>query len=141
MRTMAFLISGIAILAPASVFAQEMPDMLGTWTGTSRAVVSGTGGHYGEGEDAAAFREVELTIEWTAQDDGRLIGTITSPLSTEPKVGVLSSDGQSLYTADSDGSSVGRLIDEDHFELCYMQTSIADEQIVVSCVDFERVDS
>ncbi len=138
MRRTAILISAIAVLAPASVLAQEMPDMLGTWTGTSRAVVAGTGGHYGDGDDVAAFREVDLTIEWTAQDDGRLIGTITSPLSTEPKVGVLSSDGVTLVTADSDGSSVGRLIDDDHFELCYMQTSIADEQIVVSCADFER---
>lgn len=139
MRKAAVLIAAIAMLAPTSVLAQEAPDMLGTWTGTSRAVVSGTGGHYGDGEDLAAFREVDLTIEWTAQDDGRLIGTVTSPLSTEPKVGVLSSDGQTLFTADSDGSSVGRIVDEDHFELCYMQTSIADEQIVVSCVDFARV--
>lgn len=139
MRKIAILIGAVAILSPASAFAQEAPDMLGTWTGANRAVVSGAGGHYGDGEDAATFRAVELTIEWTAQDDGRLIGTIASPLSTEPKVGVLSSDGVTLFTADSDGSSVGRLIDADHFELCYMQTSIADERIVVSCVEFEHV--
>ncbi len=128
-----------AALAAADVETPPLPDMLGTWTGTSRAVVAGTGGHYGEGEDAAAFRDVELTVEWTAQDGGRLIGTITSALQTEPKVAVLSADGVTMVAADSDGTSVGRLIDDDHFELCYTQSSIADTQIVASCVVFARV--
>ena len=137
MRTSVLFVTLIALVA-APALADEGPNMIGTWTGTSRAVVYGTGGHYGEGEAAAQFKEVALTIEWTEQRDGRLIGTITSPLSTEPKLGVLSSDGRTLVTGDSDGSSIGRLIDDDHFELCYTQTSVADEQIVVSCVDFER---
>lgn len=129
----------IAIFAGPAL-AESAPDMIGKWTGTSRAVVHGPGGHYGEGEATPVFREVPLTIEWTEQNDGRLIGTITSSAKTEPKVAVLSSDGKTLFTADADGSSVGRLVDNDHFELCYMQSSISDDQIVVSCVDFERVE-
>ncbi len=138
MRLFALIVTMIAfITAPA--LAAEAPDLIGKWAGTSRAVVYGSGGHYGEGEAAPQFKEVALTIEWTEQKDGRLIGTITSPASTEPKLAVLSSDGKTLVTGDTDGSSIGRLIDDDHFELCYTQTSVADDQIVVSCVDFERV--
>ena len=138
MRISALIVTMIAfITAPA--LADNAPDMIGKWAGTSRAVVYGTGGHYGDGEAAPHFKEVALTIEWTEQKNDRLIGTITSPVSTEPKLAVLSSDGKTLITGDSDGSSIGRLIDDDHFELCYTQTSVADDQIVVSCVDFERV--
>ena len=55
------------------------------------------------------------------------------------KLGVLSSNGTTLMTADTDGASLGRIIDEDHFELCHVQTSAGDDQIVVSCVDFAPV--
>ena len=141
MRLAALIVMLIA-LVPAPVLAAEMaemPDMVGEWTGTSRAVVSGAGGHYGEVDVLPQFVEAELTIEWTQQKDNRLIGTITSAEGTEPKLGVLSSNGMTLMTADTDGASLGRIIDEDHFELCYVQTSLGDDQIVVSCVDFARV--
>ncbi len=131
----------IAVLALASVpaSASEIPDLLGTWQGTSRAVTAGAGGHYADGEATPGFRAAELTIEWTDQDDGRLIGTITSAGHSEMKIGVVSSSGETLVTADEDGSSIGRIVDENHFELCYTQSSAGDQQLVASCVDFERV--
>jgi len=85
------------------------------------------------------FREVKLTVEWTEQKDGRLIGTITSPNQTEPKLAVLARDGKTLFAADTNGTSVGTIVEADTFELCYTQSSSADSQIVVSCVEFERV--
>ena len=121
------------------VLAADMPDMIGKWVGTSRAVVYGTGGHYGDSEAVPQFKEVALTVEWTAQKDNRLIGTITSRWNTEPMLAVLSSDGTTMVTGDSDGSAIGRLVDADHFETCYVQTSAGADQIVVSCVDFARV--
>lgn len=133
----AFIVLALAFASPAA--AQQWPDLLGTWKGTSRSVVSGVGGHFtGEHDDKPRFAEVELTIEWTAQDQGRYIGTITSNNHTEGKLGVISADGTSLLTVDHDGQSVGRLIDENAFELCYAQTSHSDEQMVVSCVTFIR---
>ncbi len=137
MRLSALTIMAGLVGLPA--FAGDLPDMIGKWTGKSRAVVSGTGGHYGEGNAKPEFKEVELTIVWTEQDDDRLIGTITSPWHNETKLAVLSSDGQTLVTVDSDGTSIGRIIDEDNFELCYTQASEGATQIVVSCVDLTRV--
>jgi hypothetical protein len=130
---------GLTLVALPALGA-DAPDMIGKWTGTSRAVVVGSGGHYGAGDVSPQFRSAELTIEWTDQDDGRLIGTITSSGATEPKIAVLSTDGETLVTADSDGTSVGRIIDPDHFELCYTQSSAGDDQMVASCVTFARVE-
>ncbi len=135
MRT---LLSTILLLCVTPALAADWPDLLGTWKGTSRAVVFGEGGHYKGDMSGAKFVEAELTIEWSQQKDGRYIGTLSSAMGTEPKVGVVSADGTSFFTVDSDGSSDGRLIDKNHFELCYQQTSAADDQMVASCVIFER---
>ncbi|GJL71203.1 MAG: hypothetical protein NMNS01_04020 [Nitrosomonas sp.] len=136
MRVIVLLISTLLAL-PAS--AHEWPDLLGVWKGTTRTVIAGVGGHFSDSVTSEAhFREVELTIEWIEEDDGRYIGTVTSANHTERKLGVMSSDGNSFYTVDNDGHSTGRLIDEDHFELCYLQSSFQDEQMVASCVTFER---
>lgn len=127
----------LAFSLPAA--AQEWPDLLGTWKGTSRSVVSGVGGHFtGDHGNTPRFAEVELTIEWTEQNAGRYVGTVTSGSHTEGKLGVMSADGTTLLTVDHDGQSVGRIIDGNSFELCYAQTSHSDEQMVVSCVTFER---
>ena len=115
--------------------------MVGTWTGTSRSVVLGAGGHFEEtGQTGAAFREVAFTIEWTDQKEGRYIGTVTSNAHTESLFGVASSDNTALYTVDHDGHSSGHFIDANHFELCYTHTDRGDPQMVASCVIFKRQD-
>ena len=124
----------------ATSMASDWPDLLGTWTGTTRSVIIGDGGHFSGGENSqnAEFHEIELTIQWTNQQDGRYIGSITSPKHSEPKLGVVSRDHKTIFTVDTDGQSVGELIDDNHFELCYMQTSSEDSMMVASCVIFER---
>ena len=66
----------LALASTSSSHAQDI-DLIGTWTGTTRAVVVGAGGHY-DGNAEPSFASVELNLEWTRQDDGRLIGTLTS---------------------------------------------------------------
>ncbi|WP_035485804.1 hypothetical protein [Geminicoccus roseus] len=136
MRIRAALVLSL-LAAPA--LAADWPDLRGTWKGTSRAVTMGEGGHYGATDGKTpVFSEVELTIEFTDQKDGRLFGTISSAHHREPKLAVISVDQQLVVTADGDGQSVGKLIDDDHLELCYTQTSSADSQMIASCVLFER---
>lgn len=52
-------IAALGMLLPQD--GARAADLLGTWTGTSRAVVVGSGGHYRQGGEAA-FRQAELTI-------------------------------------------------------------------------------
>ncbi len=67
---LAFIVLALAFILPAS--AREWPDLLGAWKGTTRSVVSGVGGHFGGDEgQKPRFAEVELTIEWTEENDDR----------------------------------------------------------------------
>lgn len=136
---MRYIYAALFVLAGSPAIAQDWPSLVGEWKGTTRTVTIGAGGHFADSQpEAAQFREVELTIEWKEENNGRYVGTITSANHTENKLGIMSSDGVSFYTVDEDGHSAGRLIDADHFELCYMQTSSTDSQMVASCVTFER---
>ena len=124
------------IAAPA--IAQDASGLLGVWAGSSRAVTAGAGGHYQDGDTAPRFVSAELEIVWLEHDGGRLIGTISSPNYTEPKIAVLSIDGETIFTTDLDGSSMGRILNPNAFELCYTQSSEGANQMTVSCVLFER---
>jgi hypothetical protein len=133
------MILSCGLATPALAQEPEWPDLIGTWTGTSRSVVSADGGHFTGGDGAGPrFAEVAFTIEWTQQDRGRYIGTVTSNGSTEPKMAVKSAAGDLFVTVDEDGQSIGRLLDENRFELCYTQSSQGDPQSVASCVLFTR---
>ncbi|MCP4304945.1 MAG: hypothetical protein GY788_08755 [bacterium] len=126
-------------MAATTALGQDWPDLVGTWTGTSRTVVWGEGGHFlDSGADTPGFLESDLTIEWTDAKDGRYVGTPTSTAHTERKLGIMSRDGVSFYTVDRDGFSNGRIIDTDHFELCYLQTDHQIPQMVASCLTFTR---
>ena len=123
------------------VLAQDWPDLVGSWQGTSRAIVTAAEHHYGEetidgtdGLDEGAFASSELTVEITEQSDGRYIGSITSAGHTEPKYMIVASDGVTLRASDVNGLSTGRIIDVDSFELCYAQFNPS----TVSCVVFTR---
>ncbi|MEM1360661.1 MAG: hypothetical protein AAGF94_02970 [Pseudomonadota bacterium] len=130
----------LAMMTTAAV-AADYPNLLGTWTGTSRAVVTGTSGHYVVDGTRAKFVSADLTLEWTEQDDGRLIGTFTSPQYTEVKIGVISQSGDMLFSADNDGTSVGRILGPDRFELCYTHAEANAEVSTASCVIFTRTGS
>ena len=95
MRNIVIVAVSLAVVTPA--MAQTWPDLVGTWVGKSRAIVAAPGGHYG-GASAAepSFVSAELTVEWTRQDEGRYIGTITSAGRTEPKLAVVAGDGKTL---------------------------------------------
>lgn len=128
------LLAGLVLAGPA--MAQESwPDLVGTWVGTSRAIVTANSGHYtgGQGEQPR-FVSSELVVTFTQQDRGRYIGTITSAGHTEPKLMVVAEDRKTLRTTDNDGTSVGTILDANSFELCYAQNNPS----VVSCVVFRR---
>lgn len=123
-------------LAGSAMAQDSWPDLVGTWVGTSRAIVMANGGHYtgsGQGEQPR-FVSSELVVTFTQQDRGRYIGTITSAGHTEPKLMVVAEDRKTLRTTDNDGTSMGTILDANRFELCYGQNHPS----VVSCVVFRR---
>ena len=129
------ILMAAAAIATAPAFADDWPDLSGTWTGTSRAVVIGGGDHYERVDGSEArFVSADLTIEWQRQDEGRYVGTISSGGHVEPKLAVVASDRRTLRLADANGTSVGTIIDENTLEMCYAQVNPS----MASCVIFTR---
>ena len=135
LRLAGSLIAGLVLAGPA--MAQESwPDLVGTWVGTSRAIIMANSAHYsasGQG-DQPRFASSELVVTFTQQDRGRYIGTITSSGHTEPKLMVVAEDRKTLRTTDIDGTSMGTILDANSFELCYAQNHPS----LVSCVVLRR---
>lgn len=70
----AVVLSGlVAASAPAAAAKEPWPDLLGTWVGQSRAIVTANSGHYGNAGAGSEprFASVELVIEITKEDQGR----------------------------------------------------------------------
>lgn len=137
MRRFTLLVGFAASLMAVPASAQDAwPDLLGTWTAKSRAIVTAASGHYGTAGAGSEprFASADLVIEITKQDQGRYIGTITSGGHKEDKLMVVAEDRKSLRTADTDGNSVGRILDTNSFELCYAQNNPS----IATCAVFHR---
>ena len=110
------------LLAPASAFAQQVPDLKGTWKGTNEAVVLGSGPHHQEGaraEPRTSSQEVTMTV--AGQEGRRFWGEFATATDKEPVLGIIGSDGSSIYMADPDGYILGSLTDDGQMDLCYLR--------------------
>ncbi|MEM8663587.1 MAG: hypothetical protein AAGF49_05630 [Pseudomonadota bacterium] len=118
-------------------FFMALPDMVGTWTGTTESVISGNPRHFGSTEgDGTRTASTEATLTITNQEGGVFWGTFASPTASEKWLGALWGDGTGFRAVDTDGYAEGRFIDEDAFEICYTHTG--GETMVASCVVMER---
>lgn len=135
-------IAAIIALAAAPALGQSVPDMKGTWIGTSHSVVMGGGGHHTDNRqppDRPFLVEREFTFTFDGQDGRRFWGTTSSNNARENVVGVLRADGKSFIIVDSDGTMLGELQNPRTFELCYAQNGAgAGKSLVVSCALFSK---
>lgn len=142
MRGSRVLFVAIAAAFPASMspaaYAQDHPDLLGTWKGTSETTLLGSYLHSSGNPDKSAELQsvrVDFTLTLTGQEGRRVWGTISSQMGTEPWLGVIQGDGQTLLAADSDGYTLGSVEDQNTLNLCYAQ---AGDSVVAGCTVFHR---
>lgn len=137
MKPAACLATAAALAAAAATAAaQDYPDLVGVWTGTSEAVVIGDPPHYMASEEATpTVGSADFTLMLTGQDGRRIWGTFGSEGDIEPWLGVLWSDGKGLMGVDGDGYVEGRILDPDTMEFCYTHTG---QSMVASCVRLTR---
>jgi hypothetical protein len=111
---------GAALLAGPAL-AETIPDMRGTWVGTSESIVTGTSGHHAAGgaKEAPLLDNIPFTIVVTRQDGHRFWGTVASPRKKEVIVGVVGLDGKSVVARTSEGEIRGSLVDGDTLEHIY----------------------
>ena len=126
MRATLFALAALCFAPP--VFAQDVPSMVGTWTGRGEGVGIKDGWSSGD-----------VTFVITEQRGSAFKGHVLYP---EPDgegrndfVGAVALDGRTITTADEDGVSTGFLVDPNTCELCYFEPG---EDAEVSCVRLTR---
>lgn len=132
-------ITAVALIAlPTALYAQEFPNMLGTWTGSAEGIVIGDPLHFspeGDGPGTPRRAGFDLTIEISHQDGRFIWGTVSGGGATEPWLATIWNDGQGYMGVDSDGHMFGRILSENEVENCYAHTT---ETMVASCVVMTR---
>lgn len=128
----------LAVLATATgVKAQTgIPDLRGTWKGTSESIVLGGGNaHHSPSGQEPELRSVPFTLTVDKQDGRRLSGTFASPRSSSKVVAVISRSG-TVMLADTEGFSLGTMLAPGRMELCYLKHS--PEARIASCVELTK---
>ena len=107
--------------------AQSLPDLKGTWTGTSKSIVAGLAPFHPTTMPAKPagpnrLTEVKFTIKIEGQEDGRFWGTLGSAAKVEPIIGVLSPDGKRLRVILQGGGMIdGVVTNPDTIEIFYTE--------------------
>jgi hypothetical protein len=144
---MRILIAAVMVgaLATAALAQDSVPDLTGTWVGTTKSVVFGQNKFHPGGETAAGVprvREVEYTMEITGQDGRVFWGEAWS--SADPAVRdtlalAIAADGRTIVGADNDGAHSMTLVSPDRIERCYAHPGTSPSgSIVAGCGFYER---
>jgi hypothetical protein len=116
--------------------AQPVLNLVGTWTGTTQAIVDGVGGHHpadAPSRPAGPYRlrDFPFTYRIDGQDGRRFWGVGTSGNQSERIIGLVSADGQRIYIVDTDGYFDGVVMNTNTLEICYRQAGAT--SAVVAC--------
>ena len=134
-----------AVLVAATIGAAAaqaptgIPDLRGTWKGTSESIVLGGGNpHHAAavtGPPAPRLSSMAFTLVIDKQDGRRISGTFSSARSSETVIAIVSRTGM-IYMVDDDGYSAGTLLAPNRLELCYLHLSPATR--VASCTELVK---
>jgi hypothetical protein len=130
-RLFSSLALGLALVAGgvSMAVAQSIPDLKGTWTGTSKSIVAGLAPHHPGTVTAKPagpnrLTEVKFTIKIDGQQDSRFWGTLTSAASAEPFIGVISSEGKRVRIVLHRGGIIdGTVLTPDSIEIMYNENA------------------
>lgn len=117
--------------APAPAAAPAKPfDMTGTWTGTSKSIVTGLPAHHPVTSppvivDGHRLTEVRFKVTIDGQDDRRFWGNISSPARVEQVIGVIAADGRRVRMVGQGGGLIeGTVLDDGALELFYVESRV-----------------
>lgn len=111
----------------AAANAQEVPNLVGTWSGTIDGGARFGALNHDEPEKEPVF--ADRTKVWTLviekQDGTGLIGTWSTKTKTEKLAGVIREDNVSVLLADEDNTFDARLTNQNEMELCALHAGAA----------------
>lgn len=106
--------------AASAATEAAIPDLKGTWTGTSESIVTGMALHHAaqSGKDPL-LDNIPFTYVITGQDGHRFWGNLKSAQGEERITGVIARDGKTIIAQDNDGVLHGMLVDAYTIDLIY----------------------
>lgn len=139
-------LAAAAVLAGTPALSKErgkVPQLVGTWSGTTSAIVAGKGGHWPNStgtfvEPERFERPITLTIE--GQDGRRFWGStkIEGGAPAEPFIGSIDTSNRNFVIADTDGAFAGK-IKGSTLAYCYVQVPGPNNPAAVAaCLEVKR---
>jgi hypothetical protein len=128
----------VGCLLTGSAMAEgPIPDLRGTWTGTSESIVYGSGSpqHAGTQSNQPEFRSVAFSLTIDRQEGRRFSGTFSSPKHTETVIAIISRTGV-IHMVDDDGIDTVAMLAPDRMEICYQHVAPGSE--IVSCTELVK---
>ncbi len=120
--TLVLLFTVCLVAVPASARKakddKEVTDLTGVWKATTNSVVMGNTLHH-DPAAAPAFRHIEMSMTIEKQEGAMFYGSWASPKTKETMVGVI--DGATVYMADDDGVTIGKLLSKNKMLVKYLQ--------------------
>lgn len=108
-----------------SAFAQQAPNLIGSWNGETNDAVMGEGRIYPGGTAGQIrFLKEKITYKIDKQEGRAFSGAATIKGSSIPFVGSLSGDFTSGALATTQGTTSFKIVDPNKIALCFVTTTI-----------------
>ena len=115
-----------ALLICQSSWAQQVPNLIGTWVGETNDAVIGAGTHYPSGKAGEIrFLKSVVTYKFDQQKNRAFSGTFTIAGHTVPIVGSMSADMVGGAMADQDGTYSFKVLNPNQLAVCFATTTTA----------------
>ena len=122
---MKFIIGLLASFAVTTAFAQQVPNLIGTWVGETNDALIGAGRHYPGGKAGEIrFVKEKVTYKFDRQEKRSFSGIVTIAGINIPIVGSMAGDLMSGAMADKDGVYSFKMMDANKITLCFASASV-----------------
>ena len=122
---MKFIIGLLASFAVTTAFAQQVPNLIGTWVGETNDALIGAGRHYPGGKAGEIrFLKEKVTYKFDRQEKRSFSGILTIAGVNIPIVGSIAGDLMSGAMADKDGVYSFKMMDANKITLCFASASV-----------------
>jgi hypothetical protein len=122
---MKFIIGLLASFAVTTAFAQQVPNLIGTWVGETNDALIGAGRHYPGGKAGEIrFLKEKVTYKFDRQEKRSFSGILTIAGVNIPIVGSIAGDLMSGAMADKDGVYSFKMMDANKITFCFASASV-----------------
>jgi hypothetical protein len=136
----ALLATVLVSIASAAHGGDAAPNLTGTWKEVGEGSVVRRGGPFEHFDNAGPEPKFgspgHFRVSIERQEGAAFSGTWATEARTDPLVGVVSSDGRTLYLADDNGAMQGRLLDDGGLEVC--RALVDSSRMLATCRTFRR---